>query len=128
SYEDMRKYGIDDTSYRPPTNVTRTQQKRRELFEKHGSPSAQSVFWQQVAPTNYLNDIKGAIALHHAVDDDVVNIGYSRDLTALLDKTSVEHELIEHPSGGHNISGNAFVSAMQQTVDFFRKHLQVSSQ
>ncbi len=33
TYEDLRKYGIDDNSYRPPTNVTRTQQRRRELFE-----------------------------------------------------------------------------------------------
>lgn len=123
SYEDMRKYGIDDNSYRPPTSVTRTQQRRRELFEKQGSPSATSIFWQQVAPTNYLSDIKGAIEIHHAVDDTVVNVGYSRDLMALLDKTSVEHTLYEYETGGHNISGSSFVTAMQRTVDFFRKHL-----
>lgn len=123
SYEDQRKYGIQDTSYRPPTNVTRTQQRRRELFEKQGSPSASSPFWQQVAATNYLNDFKGAIEIHHAVDDDVVNIGYSRDLITLLDKTSVPHELYEYPTGGHNIAGSSFGSAMQRTVDFYKKYL-----
>jgi dipeptidyl aminopeptidase/acylaminoacyl peptidase len=123
SYEDQRKYGIDDNSYRPPMNDTARQQKRRELFEKHGSPSAQSVFWQQVAPTNYLSDIKGAIEIHHAVDDDVVNVGYSRDLIALLDKTSVPHELYEYPTGGHNLTGVSFNLAMQRTVDFFKKYL-----
>lgn len=123
SYEDQRKYGINDNSYRPPTNVTRTQQRRRELFEKQGSPSATSDFWKQVAPTTYLGDLKGAIEIHHAVDDDVVNIGYSRDLNTLLDSTSVPHALYEYPSGGHNIQGASFATAMQRTVDFYTKYL-----
>ena len=66
TYEDMRKYGIDDNSYRPPQTITQRVNRRREVFEKVGSPSAESLFWQQVAPTNYLNDIKGAIQFHHA--------------------------------------------------------------
>lgn len=123
SYTDMAEYGIDDNSYRPPENNIPRQQRRRELFEKYGSPSAQSEFWQQVAPTNYLSDIKGAIEINHAVDDSVVNIGYSRDLMALLDKTSVPHELFEYPSGGHNISGASFTQAMERTVEFFKEHL-----
>lgn len=123
TYEDMRKYGISDSSYSPPANNVARQNRRRELFEKRGSPSAQSNFWQQVAPTNYLNDLKGAIEIHHAVDDNVVNIGYSRDLAQLLDKTSVPHELHEYASGGHNISGASFNQAMQRTVEFFKKYL-----
>lgn len=124
TYEDQRKYGINDNSYRPPTTATIQRNRRQELFEEVGSPSAQSPFWQQVAPTNFLNDLKGAIQLNHAVDDEVVNIGYSRDLNALLDKTNVEHELNEYQSGGHNISGSAFNSAMQNTVEFFKKYLE----
>jgi uncharacterized protein len=123
SYEDQRKYGISDNSYRPPENDTERQRRRRELFEKYGSPSASSPFWSQVAPTNYLNDITGAIQIDHAVDDDVVNIGYSRDLMALLDETSVPHEFYEYPSGGHNITGVSFNIAMQRTVDFYKKYL-----
>jgi uncharacterized protein len=123
TYLDMQKYRINDSSYQPPANNTQRQNRRRELFEKHGSPSAQSTFWKQVAPTSYLNDLTGAVALHHAVDDDVVNIGYSRDLKALLDGADVENELYEYESGGHNIIGGSFVSAMQRTVDFYKKHL-----
>ena len=123
TYLDMQKYGIDDNSYRPSENNTQRLNRRRELFEKYGSPSASSVFWQQVAPTNYLSDIKGAIQLNHAIDDAVVNIGYSHDLSALFDKTSVVHELNEYPSGGHNISGGSFVAAMNNTVQFFKKYL-----
>lgn len=123
TYEDMRKYGIDDNSYRPPQNNTQRQNKRRELFEKYGSPSAESVFWREVAPTNYLEDLQGAVAIHHAVDDPVVTIGYSRDLVGLLETAGVPHELYEYSSGGHNISGASFVTAMQRTVDFYKKHL-----
>lgn len=123
SYTDQRKYGISDNSYRPPSTQSQQLNRRRELFEKYGSPSAQSVFWKQVAPTSYLSELKGAVQLDHAVDDDVVNIGYSRDLDALLDKTSVPHELHEYDSGGHNISGYNFVAAMENTVRFFKKYL-----
>jgi uncharacterized protein len=123
SYEDQRKYGINDNSYRPPGNVTRQQNRRRELFEKYGSPSASSPFWRQVAPTNYLSDIKGAIEIHHAADDDVVDIGYSRDMIALLDKTSIPHALYEYQTGGHNLQGSSFNLAMERTVEFYTQYL-----
>ncbi len=123
SYIDQRKYGINDQSYRP-MNVTSTQQsRRRELYDKVGSPSATSEFWRQVAPTSYLNDLKGAIQIHHAEDDDVVNIGYSRDLIEMLDKTKVPHEFYTYLSGGHNITGSSFDSAMSRTVEFYKRYL-----
>jgi dipeptidyl aminopeptidase/acylaminoacyl peptidase len=123
TYEDRDKYGINDNSYSPPQQSQQRQNRRRELFEKNGSPSASSPFWQQVIPTNYTKDLKGALQIHHAVDDDVVNVGYSRDLMDLLDKSAVPHELYEYPSGGHNIIGPSFVTAMQRTVDFYKEHL-----
>lgn len=124
TYLDQREFGINDNSYRPPESNTARMNRRRELFEKVGSPSAQSAFWAAVAPTNYLKDLKGAIALHHAVDDDVVDIGYTRGLKELLEATRVPHEVHEYPSGGHNITGANFVSAMDRTVAFFTKYLQ----
>ena len=119
----MRKYGISDQSYRPPQFLTEAQNRRRELFEKMGSPSASSPFWRQVAPTNYLTDLNTAIQLNHAVNDDVVNVGYSRDLNGLLDRTHVPHELHEYPNGGHNMTGSSFTEAMQNTVNFFTRYL-----
>lgn len=123
SYTDQRKYGINDQSYRPPEQQSQQQNKRRELYEKVGSPSATSAFWRQVAPTNYLRDLNGAIQIDHAEDDSVVNIGYSQDLVALLDKTSVPHEFYTYPTGGHNITEPSFSLAMQRTVEFFKKYL-----
>lgn len=127
TYEDQRKYGINDNSYRPPQTSVQLRTKRQELYEKYGSPSASSPFWQKVAPTGFLNDLTGAIEIHHAVDDDVVNIGYSRDLIELLDKASVPSKLYEYSSGGHNITGSNFNTAMQRTVEFFKSRLSKKS-
>lgn len=123
SYTDQRKYGINDQSYRPFGTPTQQNRRRSDLFQKVGSPSAASPFWREVAPTNYLNDLKGAIEIHHALDDTVVNIGYSRDLVALLDQTTVPHEFYTYSSGGHNLEGASFTLAMQRTLEFFKKYL-----
>jgi dipeptidyl aminopeptidase/acylaminoacyl peptidase len=121
SYTDWQQYGLSDHSFQL-TQQRRSDReaKRKILFETHGEFSPNSSFWNQVAATNYLSDIQGAIQLHHAVDDTVVNIAYSRDLNSLLDSTSIPHELYEYNSGGHNISGSSFTSAMQRTVDLFQ--------
>lgn len=123
SYEDFQKYRLSDNSYRPPQMTSERQRRRRELFDAHGEFSKESAFWKTVAPTNYLNDLKGSIQIHHAVDDNVVNIGYSRDLIKLLDQLAVPHELYEYQSGGHNIEGGSFTQAMKKTVEFFDTYL-----
>lgn len=123
SYADQLEFGINDNSYRPPTSSTPRTQRRRFLFDTYGQFNADSPFWKQVAPTNYVSDIKTAIELHHAVDDTVVNIGYSRGLMKVLDSTTVPHQLYEYSSGGHNISGANFSTAMQRTSTFFKQHL-----
>jgi len=64
-----------------------------------------------------------ALDLHHAIDDEVVDIGYSRNLNELLNKASVPHEFYEYQSGGHNISNGSFTQAMQRTVEFFKENL-----
>jgi dipeptidyl aminopeptidase/acylaminoacyl peptidase len=124
SYTDLAKYGIDDNSYQPPPTDSARQRKRRELFAKYGEFNPENSFWKQVASTNYLKDITGAIQIHHAVDDPVVNIGFSRDLNSLLNDTSVVHELHEYPSGGHNLTGGSFSTAMDRTAEFFAHHLE----
>lgn len=123
SYTDRVKYGIADNSYRPPADTSQRQRKRDELIKVYGDFSNDSPFWKTVAPTNYLSDLKGAVQLNHAVDDDVVNIGYSRDLKVLLDKVGVRNELHEYSSGGHNITGGNFNTAMENTVEFFKTYL-----
>lgn len=125
TYEDIRKYRISDASYqRPPGSMPTAQGRRRNaLIDTYGEPDLTVPFWKKFAPSTYLGELKGAIQIHHAVDDDVVNIGYSRDLNALLEKTTVPHELYEYPSGGHNIEGYSFTQAMTRTAEFYKKEL-----
>ena len=124
TYSDMQEFGINDGSYRPPQNATERQRKRQELREQYGDFSPDSEFWKQVAATNYLNDIKGKIQINHTINDDVVPIGYSRNLNKLLDETKVIHELNEYSFGGHNFTGAVFTQAMEKTIEFFRKNLE----
>ncbi len=123
SYQDFQQFGINDNSYRPPDTDTERARRRRELFKTYGEFSADNDFWQKVPATNYLSNIKGAIQIHHAANDNVVDINYSRNLSSILDKTSITHEFYEYTSGGHNLTGDSFNLAMQRTVDFFREHL-----
>ena len=122
TYEDLSAYRIQDLSYRPGVRQG-GQQNRARLRDVYGDFTDTSPFWRKVAVTQYLADLKGALEIHHAVDDPVVSIEYSRNLMKLLDRTSVRHALYEYPSGGHNISGTSFTSAMNRTIEFYRTNL-----
>lgn len=121
SYEDFRTLGISDNSYRPPTQVSERRRQRDELFATYGQFDPNSWFWRQVPATNYLDDIRGEIQIHHAVDDGVVSIEYSRGLAEALAKTTIPHQLFEYASGGHNLTGSAFSQAMQRSSEFYLK-------
>ncbi len=123
TYEDFSQFGIQDDSYHPPSEQSESRRRRNELFEKYGQFSPKSDFWKQVPMTNFLSEIKGAIQLSHAVDDNIVDIGYSRNFISILDKTTIAHELNEYSSGGHNLSGAIFSQVMEKTVAFFKKYL-----
>jgi len=123
TYTDLLEYMISDNSYRPPPKNTERARKRQELRNAYGTFEPGHWFWKQVPATNYLEGIRGAIQLNHAIDDNVVSIQYSRNLNNLLNKTPITHELNEYPSGGHNLAGSTFNQAMQNTVEFFKKYL-----
>lgn len=119
TYDDLLKYRIQDNSYVRPEDSSERSRRRKELFDTVGEFDANNEFWAQVSPIVYLEDSTGSIQLHHAIDDTVVNIGYSRDFITLLDQYGVDAEIFEYQTGGHNISGASFTQAMQRTVLFF---------
>lgn len=121
TYQDLMDYRIMDRSYRPLPRDSEAQRKRQQIREKYGDFNAESDFWKKVTPINYLDGVAGAIQINYAVDDNVVNPDYSKNLDKVLEESKIDHELIEYPSGGHNMTGASFVSAMQNTVNFFKK-------
>ena len=122
TYTDLLTYGLHDTSYRA-AGIPDPHALPQSVRSYYGAFNASNPFWKQVAVTDYLKDLKGAIEIHHAVDDDVVPIEYSRNLMKLLDQTSVPHQLFEYPTGGHNITDPSFSTAMSRTVAFFKQYL-----
>lgn len=122
TYQDW-EFGINDNSYRPPDDNSERARRRRELFNTHGDFDPKSDFWKMVPATNYLEGVDGAVQIHHAVDDNVVPIDYSRNLVSIIGNTSISHQMFDYPNGGHNLTGSSFNLAMQRSVEFFRQNL-----
>jgi dipeptidyl aminopeptidase/acylaminoacyl peptidase len=128
SYEDFEKYGIDDNTYRPPEGSQNQEgsprrRRSREIFDIYGRPGEGGDYWKAVSLTENIAYLNSPIQLHHAQNDEVVSIGYTYDLVAVLQQNSKEYEFYNYPGGGHNISSPYFQQAMERTVEFLRKHL-----
>ncbi len=121
TYADFSKYGIKDNSYRPPDLSTERQKRRKLLFDTYGTFSENNDFWRKVVGTNFLDDVSSKFIIQHAVDDQVVGIGYSRDLDSELKKQGKNSVLYEYKSGGHNISGSSFNTAMGVVLEEIKR-------
>jgi uncharacterized protein len=123
SYDDFGQYAITDTSYVPPSTESPSSRRSREIFETYGRPNLAEAFWRAVSLTENIAYLEHPLQIHHAIDDEVVNIGYSRDLSRVLEANGDVYEFYEYVSGGHNISSPSFELAMQRTIAFFRQNL-----
>lgn len=133
SYADFAKYRLNDTSYVRPMPEQDDSQRYENNFElekevgRLRDPNEQidfSIpFWRGISLTQNISYLQHPIALHHAVNDSVVNVGYATDLEQALKENNKEYELFTYAGGGHNIDSPYFDQAMQRTIDFFKKHL-----
>jgi dienelactone hydrolase len=128
SYDDFTKYGINDTSYRPPPTQqgggeSQARSRSRQIFDTYGRPDTSVDYWKAVSLTENIEYLTSPLQIHHAQDDPVVNIGYSLDLAAVLNAHGKEYEFYTYKGGGHNLVSPYFDQAMQRTVAFFKDHL-----
>ncbi len=114
TYVDMGEYRINDDSYQPGQNPNRNT--RGELIARVGDISLDNPYWKLVAPTNFVEELQGRVEIHHARNDDVVRIDYSRNLAQILAEAGADYRIYEYASGGHNIEGTAFGEAMERSV------------
>lgn len=70
-----------------------------------------------------MKGVGGAIQIHHAVDNNVVLVKYSRNLINVVGGARIGRELVEYQSGDRNLTEAAFNQAVQRTVDFYREKL-----
>jgi uncharacterized protein len=133
SYEDFAKYRLSDSSYvrqpRDPHYVADdlTDEFQNKVAELRENPNVINFktdqFWSAVSLTQNIQFLNSPVQLHHAVNDPVVNIGYSTDLANILKLENKKYEIYEYQGGGHNIDSPYFEQAMQRTVEFFKKNL-----
>jgi pimeloyl-ACP methyl ester carboxylesterase len=128
SYDDFVKYGINDTSYRPPVasgnqGGSNSRSRSQEIFDTYGRPNTQVDYWKAVSLTENIQYLNRPLQLHHAEDDPVVNIGYSFDLAVVLQENGKQYEFYSYEGGGHNLVSPYFDQAMLRTVEFFRNNL-----
>ncbi|MCO6451225.1 MAG: alpha/beta fold hydrolase [Caldilineales bacterium] len=122
SYDDFTLYAIDDTSYNPAVQTT-SRRISQQIRETYGPPDTSKPYWQAVSLTEHLDLLESPLQLHHATNDDVVNIGYSVDLATVLDAANKEYEFYRYDGGGHNIDSPYFNEAMRRTIEFFKENL-----
>jgi len=134
SYEDFAQYRLYDNSY-VPRKVSEEEERRRydvsseimeevrKLRENPEEIDFDNEFWTNISLTANIDYLKGPISLHHAVNDPVVNVGYARDLADVLAQRGKDYEIFEYDGGGHNLDSPYFETAMQRTVEFFKKNL-----
>ena len=80
-------------------------------------------FWSAISLTKNIKYLSGALQIHHAIDDNVVNIGYTRDLEEVLKNAGKDYSVYEYEGGGHNIVFPYYDIAMQRTVEFYKEKL-----
>lgn len=131
SYEDFYKYRISDSSYsqsmQPQVQAPNPNRESSEEIVKFRSreiePNFKNDFWKSISLTANIKYLEKPIQIHHSINDNVVNVGYSRDLVEVLKNNNKNFEYFEYVGGGHNITGVYFNQAMQRTVEFFKKEL-----
>ena len=124
SYDDFTRYSIDDPSYSPTAPASSAGRRIGQLIrETYGPPNTAEPFWRAVSLTEHIDLLQAPIQLHHAVDDNVVTIDYSRDLAAVLNVAGKAYEFYEYAGGGHNITSPDFGEAMRRTIAFFQENL-----
>jgi dienelactone hydrolase len=122
SYDDMVRYAIQDPSFRRDQQTT-TIRRGTILRETYGAPDTTVPFWAAVSLTKNIEFLEAPLQIHHALNDGVVNVGYSQDLAAVLQEAGKSYQLHTYEGGGHNIASPYFGEAMQRTIQFFRDHL-----
>lgn len=123
TYQDMVDFGINDQSYRPPIPTNTMSTTRQRIRDLYGTFKPDVPFWQDFPITRFIGEIKTPIQIHHAVDDQVVPVGYSRNLVKLLKEANIIHEYYEYQTGGHNITGTSFSNAISRTINFYKTNL-----
>lgn len=100
--------------FRSPTNPVAV------LMGASSSPTA----YLSASPVQYISKDDPPILIIHAVDDDVVPVEQSKEMSVYLKKAGVDHQCRISSTGGHALSDWGFVN---ESIEFFDKYIGQSS-
>ena len=98
---------------------------RDDIVSAFGTWEENSVFWDAISATTYLDDISGPIQLQHGTTDLVVPVSLSESLNKRLKMADKLVEYYTYDGDDHNLSIN-FLPAMDRTVTFFDTHVKTA--
>jgi len=88
----------------------------------YGTPAENPEFWNAVSANSYLQDLSGALQLHHGTADESVPLEFSEILYQQLQDAGKAAELYTYEGDNHNLS-NFFSMAMTRTIEFYDRYL-----
>lgn len=94
------------------------------LIQKYGPPDLSTPFWSKFDPYSYISNINTPLQIHHGTADSSVPVELSQHLNQVLTDAQKKVEYYEYPGADRNISGPSFSTAIQRSIDFFKKYLQ----
>ncbi|MFQ5854707.1 MAG: alpha/beta hydrolase family protein [Anaerolineae bacterium] len=93
------------------------------LADKYASPSQDPEGFARMSPRYYLENVTAPVIIHHGTRDTQVPIEWSKRLAADLETLGKTVELHIYEGQPHSFQGDAWVTFMQRTKEFFDKHL-----
>ncbi|SRR5258708_7062461 len=125
SYNDILYNWQNRVNYSPDAEDLRLRNLgSQDLIAKYGTPTANPDFWNSIDPTVNLNFVTAPIQIHVGLSDNQVPPDFSQNLYTKLKGQGKTVEFYSYPGANHDISSPSFNTAMQRTIDFFKKYLQ----
>lgn len=92
-----------------------------EIIAAHGEPSQNLLFWDDLSPKKFINNIQSPIQIHHGTADADVPLVWSQAFHEALVASGKESTLYIYDNEPHELI-DQWPLMMQRTVDFFDQY------
>jgi dipeptidyl aminopeptidase/acylaminoacyl peptidase len=96
---------------------------RQGFVEEYGSYEENAEFWNSIDPYSFIEDIDTPVQIHHGTGDTHVPFSFSESFKKVLDENGKVVDFNSYEGADHNLSGGAFIPAINRSVAFFDKYL-----
>lgn len=123
SYNDILNNWSKASKWKQSTEHRHQGSSRQGFLEEFGSFDDNSEFWSSIDPYTFIDNISTPVQIHHGTGDTHVPLFFSENFREILEKNNKSVEYFSYEGEDHNLSGNAFSSAMKRSIEFFNQYL-----